>query len=134
MKASLTLRELNSSAVTAVLPPFLCPPPYEGLKPYRDPSVCSSLRWQRGAAAWAVGTPATRDVRTADPPADGCRSAASRTVVGGGGGISSRRPRGDNLYVSARHADCLCFSVVRLCVRAEASPTGLPCTSGFAFH
>ena len=28
------------------------------------------------------------------------RSAASRTVIGGGGGISSRRPRGDNLFLT----------------------------------
>ena len=35
-------------------------------------------------------------VRTADPSADGRRSAASRTAIGGG--ISSRRPRGDNLF------------------------------------
>ena len=34
-------------------------------------------------------------VRTADPSADERRSAASQTAVGGG--ISSRRPRGDNL-------------------------------------
>jgi len=32
-------------------------------------------------------------VRTADPSADGFRSAASRTAIGGG--ISSRRPWGD---------------------------------------
>jgi len=35
-------------------------------------------------------------VRTTDPSADGRRSAASRTAIGGG--ISSRRPRGDNLF------------------------------------
>ena len=35
---------------------------------------------------------------TADPSADERRSAASRTAIGGG--ISSRRPRGDNLVTS----------------------------------
>ena len=40
---------------------------------------------------------ATRDVRTADPSADGRGSAASRTAIGGGG-ASSRRLRGDSLF------------------------------------
>ena len=40
-------------------------------------------------------------VRTADPFADGCRSAASRTAIGGTG-ISSRRPRGDNMLINHR--------------------------------
>jgi len=55
------------------------------------PSVClSASRWQRGAAAQAIGAlaacswPAIRDVRTADRSADGRRSAASRTVISGG--------------------------------------------------
>ena len=56
-------------------------------------SVCPSLGYRHagcGAAAQAIGTlaacswPATRDVRTADPSADGRRSAASRTAIGGG--------------------------------------------------
>ena len=61
-----------------------------------DPAIRPSVRLS-GAAAKAIGTlaacnwPATRDVRTADPSADGRRSGASRTAVGGG--ISCRRPR-----------------------------------------
>ena len=65
------------------------------------PSVCPRLGYMhagcvaqlpRQSARWL---PATRDVRTADPSADGRRSATSRTATGGG--TSSRRPRGDNL-------------------------------------
>jgi len=37
-------------------------------------------------------------VRTADPSADGRRSAANRTAIGGG--ISSRLPRGDTLLLA----------------------------------
>ena len=58
---------------------------------HRDPSVRLSVsRWQRGAAAQAIGAlaacswPAIRDVRTADRSADGRRSGASRTVISGG--------------------------------------------------
>jgi len=43
---------------------------------------------------------ATRDVRTADPSADGRGSAASRTAIGGG--TSSRRLRGDSLFYHQR--------------------------------
>ena len=41
-------------------------------------------------------------MRTADPSADGRRSAASRTAIGGEG-ISSHRPRGDNLLLVHRN-------------------------------
>ena len=41
-----------------------------------------------------------RDVRTADPSADGRRSAASRIAIGGG--LSSGRPRGDSVYCCCR--------------------------------
>jgi len=69
------------------------------------PPVCPSLgystlaAWRSCLGYWHAGTcswPATIDVRTADPSADGRRSAASRTAIGGG--ISRRRPRGDNLF------------------------------------
>jgi len=75
----------------------------EGIKRYRDPSVCLSVPWRscpRRPAALGyrhAGCLQLSHVRTADPPADGrtCRFAASRTAIGGG--ISSRRRRGDTL-------------------------------------
>jgi len=72
------------------------PPPQGGIKRYRDPSVCLS----HGAAALGyrhAGCLQLSQVRTADPSVDGRLSTASRTAIGGGG-ISSRRPRGDNLF------------------------------------
>ena len=67
-------------------------PAVGGIKRYRDPSVCPSVCSSLGygtLAAWrsclgyrhagCLRWPATRDVRTADPSADGRRSAASRT-------------------------------------------------------
>jgi len=45
-------------------------------------------------------------VRTADPSADGRRSAASRAAIGGKGQIVSR-PRGDNLLQSERDDDVI---------------------------
>jgi len=54
--------------------------------------VCRSLCYRHTGCLQLADT---RDGRAADPSADGRRSAASRTAIGGG--ISSRRPRGDNL-------------------------------------
>jgi len=65
-----------------------------GIKRYRDPSVCPSVfPSPRRAAALGyrhAGCLQLSHVRTADSSADGRRSAASRTAIGGG--ISSRRP------------------------------------------
>ena len=74
-------------------------PPTQGdITRHRNTSVClSASRWQRGAAAQAIGAlaacrwPASRDVRTADWSADGRRSAASRTVISGGHIVSPDR-------------------------------------------
>ena len=60
------------------------------------PSVCPSVPWRscpRRASALSYRHASCLQlirVRTADPSADGRRSAASRTAIGGG--ISSRRP------------------------------------------
>jgi len=65
------------------------------IKRYCDPSVCLS----HGAAALGyrhAGCLQLRHVRTADLSAGGRRSAASRTAIDGG--MSSHRPRGDNLF------------------------------------
>jgi len=72
--------KLNPYLKLPLLPDTLCR--RGGIKRYRDPSVCLPqprlyARWRRGAAAYAIGTlaacswPATRDVQTADPSADG---------------------------------------------------------------
>jgi len=50
------------------------------------PSVCPSLGYRH------AGWPATRDVRTADLSANGRRSAASRTAIGGGHIVSPPPP------------------------------------------
>jgi len=74
------------------------------------PSVCLS----HGAAAVAISTLAacslatagcTRDVRTADPSADGRRSAASWTAIGDGT-YRLAAPRGDNLFRSVQFSWC----------------------------
>ena len=76
-----------------------------GIKRYRDPSVSLSVCLSHRAAApgtrlphaiWYAGCLQLSHVRTADPSVDGRRSAESRTAIGGG--ISSRRHRGDNLF------------------------------------
>jgi len=60
------------------------------------PSVCPGPRRAAAVGCRHAGCLQLRHVRTVDPSADGRRSAASRTAIGGGG-ISSRRTRGDNL-------------------------------------
>ena len=63
------------------------PPPQGGIKRYRDPSVCLSICLSHGAAVLGyrqAGCLQLSHVRTADPSADGRRSAASRTDIGGG--------------------------------------------------
>ena len=72
----------------------LCLIPIQDKDSFSMPQM--TLPWQQilWGKSGPVHTTATRDVRTADPSADGRRSAASRTVIGGC--ISSRRPRGDN--------------------------------------
>ena len=69
-----------------------------GVKQYRYPSVCLSQPYVHSCRIGYgyTGCLQRSYVRTADPSADGRRSAASRTAIGGG--ISSRRPRGDNLF------------------------------------
>ena len=68
-----------------------------GIRRYRDPSVCPSCPGRAAARGYRhAGCLQLSHVRTADPSADGLRSAASQTAVGGG--ISSRRPRCDNLF------------------------------------
>ena len=67
------------------------------IRPSVCPSVCPSP-WRATAVNYRyAGCLQLSHVRTANPSADGRRSAASRTAIGGGG-ISSRRPRGDNLF------------------------------------
>ena len=72
-----------------------------GVKRYRDLSVCLSL--PLSVTAQAIGTlaarrwPATRDVRTADPSADGRRSTESRTAIDEGHTVLPP-PQGDNLF------------------------------------
>ena len=72
-----------------------------GITRYRNPPVCLSVcpsPWCAAALGYRhAGRLPLSCVRTADPSADGRRSAASRTAIGGG--ISSRRPRGDNLLI-----------------------------------
>ena len=77
-----------------VIPRSVCPSVYArlGYSTLAEWRSCLGYIGTLAACRW----PATRDVRTADPSADGRRSAASRTAIGGGGGMSSRRPRGDN--------------------------------------
>jgi len=71
-------------------------PAVRGIKRRRDPSVCPSVCPSLGYSTLAACSwPATRDMRISDRSADGRRSAVSRTAIGGG--ISSRRPRGDTL-------------------------------------
>jgi len=59
-----------------------------GIKRYRDPSVCPpvcpSPRRARALGYRHAGCLQVSHVRTADPSADGRRSAASRTAIGGG--------------------------------------------------
>jgi len=59
------------------------------------PFVCPSPRRAAALGYRHAGCLQLSHVRTADPSADGRRSAASETAIGGG--ISSRRTRGDNL-------------------------------------
>jgi len=76
----------------------IMPPAVGGIKRYRDPSqpVSLSVPWRschRRAAALGyrhADCLQLSHVRTADPSADGRRSATSRTAIGGG--MSSRRP------------------------------------------
>jgi len=73
-------------------------PPLGDIKRYRDPSVCPSCPRRAVSSGYRhAGCLQLSHVRSADPSADGRKSAASRTAIGGGG-ISSRRPRGNNLY------------------------------------
>jgi len=58
---------------------FVCPA--VSIKRYRYPSIC--LSQPRLGKLAACSRPASRDARTADPSADGRRSAASRTAIGG---------------------------------------------------
>jgi len=65
-----------------------------GIKRYRDRHVCLSVCLSHGAVALGAQLPCLgyrhagclhiSHVRTADPSADGRRSAASRTAIGGG--------------------------------------------------
>ena len=76
--------------------PFIMSPTVGALK---DTAICLSVSLSHGAAAICyrhAGCLQISHVRTANPSADECRSAASQTAIGGG--ISSRRPRGDNLF------------------------------------
>ena len=99
---NLTLPILNSR-------PVIMPPPQGTVS---DTVICTSVSLSQPIrystlSAWrsslgyrhagCLQWPATRYVRTADPSADGRRSAASRTAIGGG--ILSRRRRGDNLFI-----------------------------------
>jgi len=71
------------------------------------PSVCPSARRAAALGYRHTGCLQLSHVRTADPSADGRRSAANRNAIGGG--ISSGRPRGDNLlkeHSTQRHSIC----------------------------
>jgi len=70
------------------------------------PSVRPSPRRADALGCRHVGCLQLSHVRTADPSADGRRSASSRTAVGEG--KSSRRPRGDNLHCTVLY----CYSSV----------------------
>jgi len=78
---------------------FLCPRPWRTLSDTAiRPSVCPSCPMRAVVLGYRyAGCLQLSHVRSVDPSADGRKSAASRTAIGGGG-ISSRRPRGDNLY------------------------------------
>ena len=93
----------NNNKSTQLHDAFNIPQPYRGwgIKRYCHPSVCPSPRRAAALGYRHAVCLQLSHVRTADPSADGSRSAASRTTVGGGGhiGLSSRRPRGDNLYI-----------------------------------
>ena len=71
------------------------------MKRYCDPSVCPSVCLSPGRAAalgyWHAGCLQPSKVRTADLSADGRRSTASRTAIGGG--ISSRVTLRVHLYL-----------------------------------
>ena len=76
------------------------------IKRYRDPfvrpSVCPSLGYRH------AGCLQLSHVRTADPSADGRRSAASRTV------ISSRRPLGDDFLID-KPGTCRQLLLITVC-------------------
>ena len=68
------------------------------------PSVCPSPRRAPARGYRHACCLQLNHVRTADPSADGRRSAASQTAVGGGGHISCRRPGSDNLFYMYDHS------------------------------
>ena len=80
------------ASLHAIFPPCSFPRAVAEIKRYRDPSVCLSQPRRAAAPGYRhAGCLQLSHVRTADPSADGHRSAASRTAIAGG--ISSRRPR-----------------------------------------
>jgi len=97
-RSNWSVRQLQFSSVEfmcceqALVPNDCCyyvpPPPYEGdTKRYSDPSVCLPVCLSHSAAAVGyrhIGCLQLSSVRTADPSADGRRSAASQTAIGGG--------------------------------------------------
>jgi len=90
-----------------------------------DTTIHPSVSLSHSAAALGyrhAGCLQLSHVRTADPSAYGSRSTASRTAIGGGG-ISSRRPRGDNLLSQLWHAGAW----LDLCVNSELSTCKFSC-------
>jgi len=86
--------------VVPFIMPFIMPGPLSDTA--ICPSVCPSHRH--------AGCLQLSHVRTADSSADGRRSAENRTAIGGG--ISSRRPRGDNCFILVivvlKYVNCCC--------------------------
>jgi len=102
------------------------PPPEGSIKRYRDPSVCLSKCYRRAAAVGYryAGCLQLSHMRTADPSADGHRSAASRTAMGGG--ISSH---GYNIARLVAHAGCWVRSPIQPGI-AGVQRDGVPFADG----
>ena len=82
---------ISTATAMSLVAPVIKHPPWRGgalsdtaIRPSVCPPVCPSLGYRHAGCLQLAGQ-ATRDVRTADPSADGRRSAASRTAVGGRG-------------------------------------------------
>jgi len=110
----------------------MLPPTSAGNKRYRDLSVRLSVPWRRcprratAPGYRHAGCLQLSHVRTADPSADGRRSAASRTAIGGG--ISSRRPGAMTCWLTP-----MARSRRRSYRSGQAVSTPSPCTSSYPF-
>ena len=91
-----------------------------------SPSVCPSPRRAATLCYRHAGCLQLRHVRTAEPSADGRRSAESRNAIGGG--ISYRSSRGDNLLLLGEWVEecvCVCWPIWSTCLSCSALSCGL---------